>query len=138
MNEDFQIRDRRRLDVEGNIKQEYSEEPKSQPIFEQTLPEQTLPEQKLPEPEAQPSPSNESVFISFLMNISSMAYSAMGLGPDSTEISLHDAKYLIDMIGVLEEKTKGNLTPEEEQALRSLLYELRMNFARVTERVRPK
>jgi hypothetical protein len=133
VNEDFQIKDRRRLDVEGNIKQEYSEEPKSQPI-----PEQKLPEQKLPEPEAQPSPSNESDFISFLMNISSMAYSAMGLGPDSTGISLHDAKYLIDVIGVLEEKTKGNLTPEEEQALRSLLYELRMNFARVTERVRPK
>lgn len=128
MDEDFQIRDRRRLDVEGNIKQEYSEEPTSQP----------KPEQKLPEPEAQPSPSNESEFISFLMNLSSMAYNVMGLGPDSTGISLHDAKYLIDVIGVLEEKTKGNLTLEEEQALRSLLYELRMNFARVMEGVHPK
>jgi hypothetical protein len=127
MIEDFQIRDRRRLDVEGNIKQEYSEEPKLQP----------KPEQKLPEPEAQPSPSNESEFISFLMNLSSMAYSAMGLGPDSTGISLNDAKYLIDMIGVIEEKTRGNLTSEEDQSLKSLLYELRMNFARVMERMRP-
>ena len=128
MGEEFQIRDRRRLDIEGNIKQECSEEPKSQP----------KPEQKLPEPEAQPSPPNESDFISFLMNLSAMAYNAMGLGPDSTGISLHDAKYLIDVIGVLEGKTKGNLTPEEEQALRSLLYELRMNFAKVMERGRPK
>jgi hypothetical protein len=128
MGEEFQIRDRRRLDVEGNIKQEYSEDLKSQP----------KPEQKLPEPEAQPSSQNESDFISFLMNLSAMAYNAMGLGPDSTGINPHDAKYLIDVIGVLEEKTRGNLTPEEEQALRSLLYELRMNFVRVTERGRPK
>jgi hypothetical protein len=71
------------------------------------------------------------------MNLSSMAYSAMGLGPDSTGISLNDAKYLIDMIGVIEEKTRGNLTSEEDQSLKSLLYELRMNFARVMERMRP-
>jgi hypothetical protein len=43
---------------------------------------------------------------------------------------LNRAKYLIDELGVLEQKTKGNLTPEEEQALKSILYELRMKYVR--------
>jgi hypothetical protein len=43
---------------------------------------------------------------------------------------LNRAKYLIDQLGVLEQKTKGNLTPDEEQGLKSVLYELRMKYVR--------
>ena len=43
---------------------------------------------------------------------------------------LNRAKYLIDELGVLEQKTAGNLTPDEEQALKSILYELRMKYVR--------
>lgn len=43
---------------------------------------------------------------------------------------LNRAKYLIDELGVLEEKTKGNLTPQEEQALRNVLFELRMKYVK--------
>jgi hypothetical protein len=38
------------------------------------------------------------------------------------------AQYLIDLLDVLREKTKGNLTPREQQVLESLLHELRMAF----------
>ena len=38
------------------------------------------------------------------------------------------AKHNIDMLAVLEEKTKGNLTPDEARLLDSLLYELRMAY----------
>jgi hypothetical protein len=38
------------------------------------------------------------------------------------------AKHSIDMLSVLEEKTKGNLTPQEARLLDSLLYELRMAY----------
>jgi hypothetical protein len=41
------------------------------------------------------------------------------------------AKHLIDTLGVLEEKTKGNLTPEEQQFLDTALYEARMRFIAV-------
>jgi hypothetical protein len=41
------------------------------------------------------------------------------------------AKYNIDLLGVLEEKTKGNLTPEELTLLQRSLYELRMSYAEV-------
>jgi hypothetical protein len=67
-----------------------------------------------------------------------MAHNAMGIGPDSPGVSPDDAQYFINIIGVLEEKTRGNLTLEEEQTMRNLLYELRMNFASIMERVRPQ
>jgi hypothetical protein len=38
------------------------------------------------------------------------------------------ARHLIDTLGVLEEKTKGNLTGEESQLLDNILHELRMIF----------
>lgn len=128
MSEGFQIRDRRRLDPEGNLKQEYLEKPKPEP----------KPKQEPPKPAASPPPSTGAEFISLLMNLSTMAYSAMGLLPNSKKVNLRDAKYIIDTIGVLEEKTKGNLTPEEEQTIKSLLYELRVNYAQSMERARPK
>jgi hypothetical protein len=44
------------------------------------------------------------------------------------EKDLDEAKYTIDLIEMLEEKTKGNLTPEEKRYLDELLYDLRMRF----------
>ena len=41
---------------------------------------------------------------------------------------LKRAKYLIDLLGVFEEKTKGNLTVEEEKMLKDALYQLRMRY----------
>jgi len=128
VHDEFQVRDKRRFDTEGNLREEYPEE---------QMPESKS-EQKLSEPETQQIPTEESDFISFLMSLSAMAHNAMGIGPDSPGVSLEDAQYFIDIIGVLEEKTRGNLTLEEEQTLRSLLYELRMNFASIMERVRPR
>ena len=42
--------------------------------------------------------------------------------------NLPQAKYLIDLLGVLEEKTKGNLAVEEEKLLKDALYQLRMRY----------
>ena len=38
------------------------------------------------------------------------------------------ARYLIDLLGMLQEKTKGNLNPEEANLLENILYELRMKY----------
>ena len=47
------------------------------------------------------------------------------------ETNLQQARYAIDMLQVIEEKTKGNLSPGEEQALSGLLHQLRMTFVSV-------
>ena len=44
----------------------------------------------------------------------------------------HLAKYMIDMIDMLHQKTKGNVTPEEEQFFDQLLHQLRMAFVALT------
>ena|SRR5688572_2048282 len=46
-------------------------------------------------------------------------------------VNLDMAKHNIDLLGVLEEKTRGNLTPEEKKLLDSVLYELRMRYVSV-------
>lgn len=40
------------------------------------------------------------------------------------------AKQTIDLIGMLKEKTKGNLTPEEENLINNVLYDLRMRYVK--------
>jgi hypothetical protein len=44
------------------------------------------------------------------------------------EVHRNQAQYLIDTIDMLKQKTKGNLTPGEEQATENLLHQLRMIF----------
>ena len=42
--------------------------------------------------------------------------------------NLEAARQMIDIVGILKEKTEGNLSSEESQLLENLLYELRMKF----------
>lgn len=71
-------------------------------------------------------------FISFMTGLAAFAYVALGLGK-SREIDLEEARQVIDTIGMLAEKTKGNLTKEEESALERILFDLRMSYAKVAE-----
>ncbi len=43
-------------------------------------------------------------------------------------VNVRQAKYLIDLLGILEEKTKGNLSVDEERLLKDALYQLRMRY----------
>ena len=59
-----------------------------------------------------------------LMALGAIAHPATG----KPELRPNQAKYLIDTIDVLREKASGNLTPNEQQMLESVLHELRMAF----------
>lgn len=50
------------------------------------------------------------------------------------EENLIQAKFLIDTLGMLKEKTNGNLTPEEAGFLENVLYELRMQYIAKTKK----
>jgi hypothetical protein len=47
------------------------------------------------------------------------------------QVNLDLAKFNVDLLGVLEEKTRGNLTPEEQKLLDNALYETRMRYVSV-------
>jgi hypothetical protein len=71
-------------------------------------------------------------FSFFATTLSLQASIALGQIPNpannKTEEDLVQAKFLIDTLGMLQEKTKGNLTPEESKLLENVLYELRMMY----------
>lgn len=52
------------------------------------------------------------------------------------EEDVASARHMIDILSMLEEKTKGNLSKEEQQLLESILYELRMKFMAKTNRIK--
>ena len=47
------------------------------------------------------------------------------------QVNLDMAKFNIDLLGVLEEKTRGNLAPDEQKLLDTALYETRMRYVQV-------
>ena len=52
--------------------------------------------------------------------------------PDAVFVDLEGAKFYIDLLAVIEEKTAGNITAEEAQEVKLLLHELRGRFVEVT------
>ena len=48
------------------------------------------------------------------------------------QVDILGARSTIDLLGILAEKTRGNLAPEEDRMLQSILYELRMMFLEIT------
>lgn len=76
--------------------------------------------------------------LSFLVtSLAMQAMMSMGLMPNpitgKNEVNLAQARHFIDTVEMLEEKTKGNRTAEEDHVLDNLLYELRMAFVAVSE-----
>ena len=69
-------------------------------------------------------------FNTFIMSLSTSALLHMGALPDAEGIekNLPMAKHTIDCLAMLEDKTKGNLSGEEERLLNEVLYDLRMRF----------
>jgi Domain of unknown function (DUF1844) len=71
-------------------------------------------------------------FSSFVISLGSSSLMLMGEQLDPQQppmpVNLPQAKEIIDLLSVLEEKTKGNLTTEEQAVLRDMLYALRMKY----------
>ena len=77
-------------------------------------------------------------FGTFVMSLASSVLVHLGeiAHPDSSqsESNLPLAKQTIDILGMLQDKTRGNLSNEEQQLLTNLLYDLRMKYVAVTKR----
>ena len=83
---------------------------------------------------AQEGPLPEIDFTNFILSLSTSALIQLGEIQDpftkkSTK-NLPLAKQTIDLIGMLKEKTKGNLSPEEVKIVEYVLYDLRMRYVK--------
>lgn len=75
-------------------------------------------------------------FSSFVISMGSSALMLMGEqldpGQPAMPLNLPQAKEIIDLLSMLEEKTRGNLTPDEQVVMKDMLYALRMKFVSLT------
>lgn len=73
----------------------------------------------------------------FITTLAIQASISLGIMPNPAnnqkEQDISQAKFIIDTLSMLQEKTKGNLSDEEAKLLENLLYELRMQFVSITE-----
>ena len=91
---------------------------------------------RLPEtPEAATEPREELPEARFDLFVSGLAMEALiALGDVPHPVTkkqaanLPHARYLIDVVGILEEKTRGNLSVEEDRLMKDILYQLRMRY----------
>jgi len=125
---DFIIKDKR-IFAEGDEAQPIEEE-KEKPLDEATAEEsESAAAQEQERTDYQLPKINFATFI-FSLNHSVLVH--LGVMDDPTSgkkvRNLPIAKQTIDILGMLEEKTKGNLAEDEEKMLKNILYDLRMIY----------
>jgi len=86
-----------------------------------------------PRAEVRPNP----LFGGLVESLASQALMFMGAMRDPMTGAAHQdiqqAQTMIDMLGMLEEKTRGNLVKEEAEMIKQILDEVRMHFVRITQ-----
>jgi len=79
-----------------------------------------------------PGADDPASFANFLMSIASNAASSLGMMEHPVthkrEVDLELGKHWIDVLGMLQDKTRNNLSPQEKQILEGLLADLRMQY----------
>lgn len=138
----FKIIDRRQFTSEGEKRQESETEPEPDeaPPPQAEDPPPQVQEEKPPETAEQDTQEGMN-FSSFLLSLATTGMVHLGEIPEPTTgqklENLEAASQMIDILGILKEKTEGNLLSEESQLLESLLYELRMKFLSKSNVVQP-
>ena len=124
----FVVRDKRQFTSDGEVKKEAETKKEDTTGEVHAKTEAKKKEGQQHEPVKLP----EINFPSFILSLSSSALLHFGDIPDPVsgkkERNLPMAKQTIDILGILKEKTQGNLTNDEEQLLDNLLHDLRIKY----------
>lgn len=147
----FKIVDRRRFDLEGNTRADVPEParapepqpppraaPQPPPASAKAQPPPGKPAAKAEVPDEEPPmPPGGIDFLAFLQSLGQQALMQLGLVPypdtGLVEPSLPMARQTIDILAMLQAKTRGNLSPKEDRLMDALVYDLRMAYVSATE-----
>ena len=153
----FKVTDRRLFNADGSprdLPPEERPEPKPEPVEPVTAKAATAAAGAQTQTAAEPPPAPETAapeeaeeefteeeladardpagFLSFIMSIASNAASALGMMEHPVthqrEVDVELGKHWIDVLGMLQKKTAGNLSAKEKQMLEGLLADLRMQY----------
>ena len=124
----FTVNDRRHFTPEGEARSESVDDTQETPA---------APPRRgaAPAEPYEPPPAGDGSldFIGLLVSLGAQASALLGLGAapggsDAPPVDLPGARGIIGLIEILERKTEGPRTPEEDQVLAGILYELRMAY----------
>ncbi len=129
----FVIKDRRAFDEKGEAR-ETGQQAAAAPEPEHREEPQPGPEQARHHQEEMPP----ITFTDFIVSLSSSVIYHFGDIPDpvtrKAEKNLVAAKQTIDILGIIEQKTKGNLDENEKRLMEAILFELRMRYVKESEK----
>lgn len=144
----FRVTDRRKFNPDGSLKEgvELSEkaqsaasnkpaEPAAAPVEAKGSPAKEAEKEAQPgnlEDDDLPGADDPASFVNFLSTIATNAAAALGAVPHPAtgqrSLDLDTGKYWLDVLGMIKEKTKGNLHAQEARLLDGLLADLRMQY----------
>jgi hypothetical protein len=137
----FKVQDRRRFSASGDARDDSvdaaeAEAPRMEPAAAPPLDAPVLDDPasgaRAAASYAAAGETPEITFATVVISFLTQALALLGEIPDpvdgSTEVDLEGARQFIDILGILEDKTRGNLDPHEAALLERALYDLRMKF----------
>lgn len=155
----YKVADRRKFNADGSVRDGVVlDEPKPQKA-DNPAPEPEVQDPAIPttasmtdghppesdadlEDEEVPGADDPASFVNFLSTVATNAAAALGAVPHPAtgkrSLDLDSGKYWLDVIGMLREKTTGNLHPQEARLLEGLLADLRMQYVTVVRATEDK
>ncbi len=119
----FSVKDKRLFSEDGKLREDVAEEARKE---KEAKPHAAAPAQETP---GMGPPID---FPSYILTYYTQGLVLLGEVPNpytnKTEENLEGVRHTVDILGMLKEKTKGNLAAEEEKLLESVLYELRIKY----------
>jgi len=154
----YKVADKRKFNSDGSLREGVTLEPekiKPQPEAEQKAAE---PQEEAPEMEDNlesevsdengsddgeiPGAQDPASFVNFLSTLATNAAAALGAVPHPAtgqrSLDLETAKYWLDILGMLKDKTAGNLHPQESRLLEGLLADLRLQYVQLVRATEEK
>jgi len=154
----YKVADKRKFNSDGSLREGVTLEPekiKPQPEAEQKAAE---PQEEAPEMEDNlesevsdengsddgeiPGAQDPASFVNFLSTLATNAAAALGAVPHPAtgqrSLDLETGKYWLDILGMLKDKTAGNLHPQESRLLEGLLADLRLQYVQLVRATEEK
>jgi hypothetical protein len=136
----FKVQDRRRFSPETGEPRSTEETEKSEKTEAKATPQPESSSSDQPRTERDPSPQVEISFASFVLGLSTQALMYMGeMPPAPGQPALTDlsaAQQMIEVLAMLQQKTKGNLDAGEAAMLENALFDLRMRYVELAKKGR--
>ncbi len=154
----YKVADRRKFNADGSLREGVTleaEKPKPTPVNEESMPETEAesldfgeslnaeaPSEGQMDDSDIPGADDPASFVNFLSTLATNAAAALGAVPHPATgkrtLDLESGKYWLDILGMLKDKTNGNLHPQESRLLEGLLADLRLQYVQLVRATEEK